>query len=249
MVFITITSSEKGVMTFSFSKPLICNERSRVGLSEVLLPNCLPQIRASETPYIQIHKYTRESRRERDFHFRETYNVISKKDLYFKDIEDLLTYLNAQIAFSGIRLTYLKQIDRINIQFILLQNKQYRLSLGSRVNEILGLPSESPEDVFYTSRIGAIEPDLYSGKRKLFIYTPFIKPILVGNLTSPLLRLININNKKSYTHHIFQNPFYLPLLAGVLYEIKLHIIDQNGRYMSFPKNKWIRVTLHFIDVN
>lgn len=248
MVFLTLTKSEKGVAKFSFPTPLMCNKNAKVGLSEILIPNCLPQIRGGDTPYIQIHKYTRKSHRQRNYRFIETYDIVTNKDLFFENIEQLLTYINAQINFSGIQLAYLEQYRRINIRFRVLRNKRYHISLSSQINELLGGLSDSPKDIFYTNRISSTQPDIHSSKYNLFVYFPAIKPSYVGDISSPLMRLISINTRSTYTHHIFKVPFYHSLIPGALYEIYLYITDQHGEYLNFPTNKYTRITLHFVGV-
>lgn len=248
-MFITLTNSKDGIASFSFPKPLICNKNSRLGLSEILFPNCTPQIPASETPYIQIHKYTRESRREKNFHYNETHNIIADKDIFFKNINDLVTFLNNQIKYSGIRFSYLKLIRRIKITFRVLGNVQYRISLAGHINEILGTISSSPNEMFHTTTYGLSPPDIHGNKYHIFLYTPSIKATYIGGISSPLLRLINVNNNTLYTHHMYNHPFYHPMIEGPLYEIQLHVMDQFGKHVLYPQNKYFRITLQFINVN
>jgi hypothetical protein len=89
---------------------------------------------------------------------------------------------------------------------------------------------------------------LDQGLTSLFIYADIIKPQVVGDSLSPLLRTVGVNSDVDFGQNvteIFESPYYLPLSQTRFQEISINIRGDTGEapYFQFGRTA---VTLHFV---
>ena len=102
--------------------------------------------------------------------------------------------------------------------------------------------------LFSTDYISNYMVDLRMDLWNLYIYTNICKPIILGDIYSPLLQTIpqeNLDRDNRYLKHTYQYPIYLPVSGDFFSTIKLKICDEKGRVISIRHGK-ILITLEFI---
>jgi hypothetical protein len=106
--------------------------------------------------------------------------------------------------------------------------------------------NESPlfDDLYYYADYPI---DLSGGYHSLYVYSDIVKPSLVGNSFTHLLKLVAIPNNIKYGQQVlinYPNPFYVPVLIKEFDTIQIMIRDGMGNTMPFKFGRSILV-LHF----
>ena len=245
-IFVTLTKAKNGIATHIFSESVTFEEHTHLAITEILIPTLFPQIKAGDTPYIQIQEYQRDRRRKKPIYVK-TIEISTENDLFFENIADFLLFLNQKISFYGIEISYLEYNRRIHVAFRRLRNKRYDLLLNEQLNNILGGLMRSKTDSFHSNRLSNKQPDIHTGQYHIFLYSPAVKYSYLGDVVAPILRIVNVKNNKHdyFTHHIFKKPYYIPIFPGIMDQFQIHIKDEKGVSLMFPENQSIRICVHF----
>lgn len=245
-IFVTLTEAKNGVVTHTFPESVSFEEHTHLAITELLLPTSFPQIKATDTPYIQILVYERDRRRKKPLYLK-TIDFSTEHDLFFENISDILLFLNQKLNVYGIEISYLEYTRRVHVRFRRLRDKRYDLLLNERLNNILGGLANSETDSFHTNRLSNNQPDIHAGNYHIFLYSPAVKYSYLGNVVAPILRIVNVRNNKHgyFTHHIFKKPYYIPIFPGIMDRFQIHIKDEKGVSLLFPENQSIRICVHF----
>jgi hypothetical protein len=79
----------------------------------------------------------------------------------------------------------------------------------------------------------------------LYVYSDIVSPYLVGDVQTPLLRVINPKGKRDEIVSVsFNNPFYVPVARRGFDTIEININDQFGQPIAFTGGRSL-VVLHF----
>jgi hypothetical protein len=83
------------------------------------------------------------------------------------------------------------------------------------------------------------------GQRIMYIYTDIVSPYLVGDVQTPLLRVVIPKGERDeIVSTTFTNPFYVPVARRDINEIEININDDQGHPIPFTGGK-ASVVLHF----
>jgi hypothetical protein len=89
-------------------------------------------------------------------------------------------------------------------------------------------------------------PDMKGGVSSFFIYAPdLIEPVIIGNVTAPVLRIVNIRGwPDEFVEEIYMPIQYHKLLVKEVSEIFIEIRSPSGALMPFQYGT-CTLTLHF----
>jgi len=86
----------------------------------------------------------------------------------------------------------------------------------------------------------------------MFIYSNVVKPLIVGDSRTPLLRAISTpfksNSKNTNTSTVFNPPYYQPIASNYIDKIEVSINTHSGDIFPFRSGTTL-ITLHFIEEN
>lgn len=146
---------------------------------------------------------------------------------------------HSKAVVHGLDVTFNDTLKRIKVKKDPAQIKKVKFS--SRLQYMLGL---GPGDITGYGVSGEYIPDLRGGFYSLYVYCSLVEPQIVGNETTPLLRLVNIEGSYgSICEKIFQTPHYVPIITKELTKIDIEIKDDNAQLVPFDFGKTI-VKLH-----
>lgn len=246
--FVTLTSVKNGVASHTFSESVYINKNASLALSEILFANSFPKVFLSNNSSIkllQIDEYAR-GRRQRKYHFLKTYTIKEENNLYFTDVHQLISYLNEKTEFAGIEFTYLSNSRHVAIRFRTMRNKKFKLSLHESIDDILGNFMKIKKTIGVTT-ISAQQVDIHKGFHHVYIYCSSIKYSYIGDVKAPILRVVNIQKKHTYTHHIYKKPYYMKMNPGYLQHLEIDFRNQNGERINFHPKDHFQIVLHFIN--
>jgi hypothetical protein len=125
---------------------------------------------------------------------------------------------------------------RINTNFV------ERLEFTEQLAYILGLEST----IMTKSTEARFVPDMKGGVSSFFIYAPdLIEPVIIGNVTAPVLRIVNIRGwPDEFVEEIYMPIQYHKLLVKEVSEIFIEIRSPSGALMPFQYGT-CTLTLHF----
>lgn len=88
-------------------------------------------------------------------------------------------------------------------------------------------------------------PDISGGNYSLFVYCDVVRPQIVGNVLTPLLRVVSLQGSHGdIVNQMYDNPHYVPVLRKEFSTIEININDDRGRFVAFKYGK-LFVKLHF----
>jgi hypothetical protein len=125
---------------------------------------------------------------------------------------------------------------RINTNFV------EKLEFTEQLAYILGLEST----IMTKSTEARFVPDMKGGVSSFFIYAPdLIEPVIIGNVTAPVLRIVNIRGwPDEFVEEIYMPIQYHKLLVKEVSEIFIEIRSPSGALMPFQYGT-CTLTLHF----
>jgi hypothetical protein len=115
------------------------------------------------------------------------------------------------------------------------------LYLSEALSNMLGFNFRAMKN----SQIAEKEPDMRAGFESMYVYCNILEPQIVGNISAPLLRIVNTEGK--YPEIIvktFDEPRYIPVLVKDISMIEVNIKNDVNEYVNFIYGKVI-VKLHF----
>ena len=79
----------------------------------------------------------------------------------------------------------------------------------------------------------------------MYVYANILEPQIVGNVSAPLLRIVNVEGKyPNIIDKVFDFPHYIPVLVKDISDIEINIKDDLNEYIPFLSGKVI-IKLHF----
>ena len=89
-------------------------------------------------------------------------------------------------------------------------------------------------------------PDVSGGIRQLYVYAPnLVEDTIVGNVTAPLLRVVNVEKKPGEIDEIiYTSEFHQRLVIKRISQIQIQITSASGELINFHWGNII-LTLHF----
>ena len=215
-----------------FEKPFeFRNPNWKVALTEVFLPSQLPQFLKNEilcTVKMEfVNSYVTE-----DFK--------AQSDLYFNSFEKLVDYLYDNfLFFQGIGLAYVDNKIILKSKF----PNESTIKFNSKIAYIFGVDPDT-----YFSNFESDKLDLFGGLYNIYLYSPIVQPQFIGNTRAPLLKILNLNRNKKYTHIIYKKPQYLNIAHSHISQVQLDFRDLTGEKIHLPKGL-NSFTLHFKKFN
>lgn len=79
--------------------------------------------------------------------------------------------------------------------------------------------------------------------KNLYVFFDICQNSFIGTTEKPLLRRV-LSERQNQRNIIFDNPYYIPVRAGMMEYIHIYIKDDDGSFASFLR-KPVTVTLHF----
>lgn len=175
---------------------------------------------------------------------------------YFENVNKLIDHLNKDLNKA------LKTLYKVNAG-----DPSYFTYKNERMNFLLtGMLDLGREDVTHfvnylaeeagmsknlidQLKIGKNEPyvlpDPYSENRLMYVYSDIVRPNLVGDVQTPLLRVVALKGKRGeMMSEVFHNPYYVPVARRGFDTIEININTELGEPMPFVDGKSVAV-LHF----
>lgn len=88
-------------------------------------------------------------------------------------------------------------------------------------------------------------PDLYLGFYSLYVYCNMVEPVIVGDTSVPLLRVVPVDGSYgSIITRAFDKPHYVPVLTNNFETVDINIATDMGDYVKFEFGKVV-IKLHF----
>ena len=174
-------------------------------------------------------------------------HVIKLPDSCYDTVKDVIEAIQFYIQNNineniskGVFLTYHSSIKRVYIKIVKDYVKKITFSAG--LAKKLGYDST----IISMSSLGTHEIDLTSGKVDvMYIYMNILEHQIVGDVSAPLLRIINVEGKyPDIIDRTFDYPHYLPILVKDISQIEVSIKDDLDKYIKFSSGKVI-IKLHF----
>lgn len=164
----------------------------------------------------------------------------------YDDISQVIKMLHKKLKKIGIdKEVYLTYNNATKKTHIHLTAQGYRAQLSPKLSNILGF-SRNNNFIIEPDTEGLDVSDVDEGMTSLFVYSPILQNQMVGDVMSPLLRVVplksNHNDKNIY--HEFTHLRYIPLIDETSDLINIDIRRDNGQSIPFISGKVI-VTLHF----
>ena len=222
--YITITKDSN----IYFDKPLELHDSNwKVALTEVFFPSQLPQFLKNEILCTGKMKFV-------DSYVTEDFKAES--DLYFNSFEKLVRYLYYGFLFNiGLGLAYVDNKIILKSKFL----EAASVKFNSKIAYMLGVEPDT-----YISNIESDKLDLFGGIYNIYLYSPIVQPQFIGNTRTSLLKILNINRNKKYTHIIYKKPQYLNISHSHISQIQLDFRDLTGKKIHLPEG-FNSFTLHF----
>lgn len=248
--------------TTKLANTVVLDGQYEVGLSEIIFPTDYYNIDNRQKLYRMGTKvrYINIAERKSD----ELIEKCLLSNASYSTVEEFLEHFNRQIKDAilqhiNISSTVSADIDtngklfftvtpsgpvvklpdmEMEVYFVITRPLGLRLGFEGALNIPLSVPA----------RIRASERfDLYQGLRMMFVYCDILSHSLVGNVSAPLLRVCNLQNR-SVTHISYPDIHYKPVQKSQFDNIEISINTEDAQLMPFQSSK-VLVTLHFRRIN
>lgn len=163
----------------------------------------------------------------------------------YESIDTLLSHVNICIESVG-----MFKYDKEHSSIKLLIDDILRQSTKIKLSDTLALQLGYNPTVDIVKHPHASKPpDVMRGvPNSMFVYCDVVEPQLVGDVVTPLLRVVNTRADKtqygrSFTQ-IFQSPMYVPVLKRQFNDIEINLRDSAGHFVPFGFGL-SSVVLHF----
>ncbi len=114
--------------------------------------------------------------------------------------------------------------------------------MSSKLRYILGF--EQPK-IYGDRNVAKYIPDIRVGFYSLYVYCSLVEPQIVGNVTAPLIRSVQIEgNYGNIIEKLYHTPHYVPIVAKEVDRIEIDIKGDNNQSVPFQFGKTV-VKLHF----
>lgn len=132
---------------------------------------------------------------------------------------------------------------KLKIEYDGDKSEKFEIEFSHELSNILGCSSFNLASEFNPSK----PINLNQAYTNLFVYCDLVDPIIIGDTTGPLLRVVNARPLEHFGTHItetFDKPYYLPLAHTSFQEIEVYIRTDIGLPPHFNFGRVV-VTLHF----
>ncbi|KAK5650192.1 hypothetical protein RI129_001221 [Pyrocoelia pectoralis] len=165
----------------------------------------------------------------------------------YESVEEIVDTLNKHELISKlIKVKYNKTTKRVSITFeavftisILGFSQRLALQLGFRPYQNI----KSEQEAHHTASIWTGLPS------QMFVYCDIVEPQIVGDVLTPLMRIVNIviRNYYYYGNHndvVFSPTHYIPVMTKEFENIEINIRTDTGALMPFELGT-LSLKLHF----
>ena len=174
-------------------------------------------------------------------------SIVISANKEIKKPQDLLPYLNAEGRSYGFKFSFLRELNRFQIDI----TGQYYIEMSPSLRSILGFgnyyanyPASAP-----TTFRANVFPVLQRSITTLYTYTNIVEVVPIGDVKAALLLACPFStDKDSNVHQIeFLRPTYSRVNRQKLKQIDIEIRDDAGELVPFLYGKSV-ITLHFRQV-
>nr|CAD2193107.1 unnamed protein product [Meloidogyne enterolobii] len=158
-------------------------------------------------------------------------------------------YLKMLLSFSNIQLADPKyqwvsiHFDKLHKRFhVFLQGNVQYIQLSRQLAYTLGYDSEK----VHSGQVAKYMPDISGGVRQFLVYAPrLVENSIIGNVTAPLLRVVNVNGKPGDSiSEVYMTEHQHRILGKRHPDITIEIRTLAGKLVKFHWGTCI-LTLHF----
>jgi len=167
---------------------------------------------------------------------------------YFDHVDTLIDYMNKeyQKLYTAEQSKPLFTYDKATKQISL----EYSGTTCDKLKKNVPFSSGLNDD--FVERFGLLNCETQfelSGQRLMYVYSDIVDPYLVGDVKTPLLRVIAPKgDRDEIVTAAFSNPYYVPVARRGFDTIEVNINDELGDPMPFTGGKSV-VILHFRWIN
>ena len=210
------------------------NDVYECALTEIIFPNRFKNVRDNSN---EIKVYQFDNIKNATEYKIEPY--------YYSSVELLIKKIKEVIPLSFISITFDSIKERSRVQV----SNGYCIHFGSDIARILGFPSNNLIKSIDKNKVSEISPyhaTPTGGLSTVYVYTDIIKPQIVGETATPLLRIINWNHStmEDNTALTFEKLYFIPLKNVHFDVINILLLDDTGREIAFEYGKVV-VVLEF----
>lgn len=123
-----------------------------------------------------------------------------------------------------------------------LSTDDAKVTMSHKLQTLLSLPTSVVRGPAAISGVNPI--NLNKGFNNIFIYSDIVAARSVGDVSAPLLRIVQKNLEREETFFIFEKPHYLPLSRNEFRTVEILLTSDKGTPVSFYHGITV-VTLHF----
>ena len=195
-------------------------------LTEIMFPNRFKNVREK-------------SNEIRVFDDSENVTVYKIEPYYYPTIVSLIKKIK-DVLPSNVTITFDSVEERTRVRV----SDGYSVHFGSDIARLLGFPSN--KRIKSKNKVSPYHATPSGGLSTVYVYTDIIKPQIVGETTTPLLRIVNWNHstKEENTALTFEQLYFSPLKNSHFDTINILLMDDTGREIAFEYGKVV-VVLEF----
>ena len=226
---------------FKVKTPYMTDFNSNVmyecALTEIIFPNRFKNVRNNSNQivvYRYMNKFGTNNAKEHKIESR-----------YYPTIDSLIKKIEEVVSSKFISITFDSEEERARVKV----SGGYRVHFGSDIARLLGFPSDNlikSIDENVVSEVSPYHATPTGGLSTVYVYTDIIKQQIVGETTTPLLRIINWNHSSNEdnTALSFEKLYFVPLKNTQFDAINILLMDDTGKEIEFEYGKVV-VVLEF----
>ena len=195
-------------------------------LTEIIFPNRYKNVRESSNEIRVIDD-------------GENVTEYKIESYYYPTIASLIKKIK-EVLPSNVSITFDSVKERTRVQV----SDGYSVQFGSDIARLLGFPSD--KRIKSSNQVSPYHATPSGGLSTVYVYSDIIKPQIVGETTTPLLRIVNWNHtsKEENTSLTFEQLYFSPLKNAHFDTINILLLDDTGREIVFEYGKVV-VVLEF----
>jgi hypothetical protein len=177
---------------------------------------------------------------------RDSEGPIRLEHKHYATEQDIFDEINKQFEIHhDLKMTFsLDDGHKVKMLFNQLSMKFSGIRLSENLRRYFGF-----EKNYYPVSVGAYHSDspfdMNAGLRLMYVYSDIASYSIVGDVKSPLLRVVNVDSAPGATAAVtFSRPHYLPVSRKIFDTIQVHINTELGLPWPFDYGKSL-ITLHF----
>lgn len=180
------------------------------------------------------------------YHGGSTHSFYRKIPLnHYSSVRELIKTLNEDLA-------KISHPDRVQFFY----NDQSGITVKAKDSVVLFMPDIltlqlgfKPGEDIVAQGTSKRKPDLNLGyPSQIYVYCDIVEPQIIGDVVAPLLRIVStkaeINQFGLNINHVFNRPFYFPVLKREFETVEIDLRTHSGHPMPFISGTSVAV-LHF----